>query len=73
MYTMKFIYSGNHFHDYEHIEKVEYITSAGPVSVSGDDILSQDYPLTFDFHLISVLKSYKAPHNCLKSIEVVKE
>ena len=73
MYTMRFKYSGSHYQDYTHIAKVEYNSDTGLISVSGDNILSQDYPLNFDLHLFAELKSYKIPHNCLKSIEVTKE
>ena len=73
MYTMKFKYSGSHYQDYAHIEKVEYNSGAGIVSVTGDNILSQEYPLDYDLHLFAELKSYKVPHNCLKAIEITKE
>jgi hypothetical protein len=73
MYTLSFKYAGDHHQEYAHIAKVEYNTSSGPVSLSGKDILSQDYPLNIDLHLFAELKSYKIPHNCLKSIEVTKE
>lgn len=73
MYTLKFIYSGGHCHHYTHITKVEYRSNTGLISVSGDDILTKDYPLNFDLHLVSILRSYNVPHICLKSIEATKE
>lgn len=73
MYNFRFTYSGGHFRDYAHISKVEFHSDSGLKSIIGDDILSQNYPLNYDLHLISELQSYKAPHNCLKSIKVTKE
>lgn len=73
MYNFRFTYSGGHYRDYAHISKVEFHSDSGLKSIFGNDILSQDYPLNYDLHLISELQSYKVPHNCLKSIKVTKE
>ncbi len=73
IYNLKFVYSGGHSHSYAHVTKVECHSKTGLISVSGDDILTKDYPLDFDIHVISELRSYKVPHVCLKSIEATKE
>ncbi len=73
MYTLSFKYAGEHHQEYAHIVKIEYNSISGPITVSGKDILSQDYPLNTDLHLFAEIKSYKVPHNCLKSIEATEE
>lgn len=73
IYNLKCTYSGGHCHNYAHITKVEYRSDTGLISVSGDDILTKDYPLNSDLHLVSTLRSYNVPHICLKSIEATKE
>lgn len=67
------MYAGGHCHDYAHITKIEYRANASLISVSGDEILTKDYPLNCDFHLVSTLRSYNVPHMCLKSIQAAKE
>ncbi len=73
MYTITFVFSDKREEDYEHIEKVEYQDFGGKNSVSGDEIFTYKFPLSYDFHLFSKNKSYIISPQGLVKIEVTKE
>lgn len=73
MYTFKFIYTDKTYQSYNNIVKVEYSTYHMPVTLTGEEVFSHDYPLSYDLHLFSENKNYKVSHEGLKSIEVEKE
>lgn len=73
MVSLNFVYDNGENQIYEHVEKVEYIGYFDKASISGDELLTYDYPLVSDMHLFAGNKSYKVSHKGLKAIEVEKE
>ena len=72
MYNFHIEYSNRKAFDMENVVKVEYCDYGGDVVVTGEELLTHQYPLGFTLRLYSDSRSYTTDGESIVGIEVVK-
>jgi len=60
MYTVNFVYSDGTIEEYPHIDKLKYTQYGVEETLTNDEILTHEFPLTYiyEFHLFAKNEKY---------------